>query len=110
MTGIKNIIRILYRENWDNAANLAGSENKKQAAVENVIAYAGFRPEEVVLDRVELTGDGLCRVDFRNLKLSDPDAPACGMSWCSYVDTATGEVVGFAGDTERASIDMEEPA
>ena len=112
MANMKNIIRIFSRS-WDNAQTLAQAEEDKEAAVQSVLDYAGYNIEEVTLDRVTLTGSGddrLCRVDFRCLGRGGREVPACGMSWTSYVDIATGEVVGFAGTTERACVDMEEPA
>lgn len=113
MTNMKDIIRIFYRNNWDSAEMLAQNELIKEAAIETAVEYAGLDMDGVIVDRVELTGSGedrLCRVDFRYIRFEPDEYRRCGMSWCSYVDVTTGEVVGFAGSTELASADMEEPA
>jgi hypothetical protein len=109
---MKNIINILYNDRaWDNAERLARSAAEKEAAIAAVIEYSGLDPDGVVVDFARLSGDGedrTCQVDFRYIRCDD--VRRCGMSWTAYVDMTTGEVVGFAGSTERGAIDMEEPA
>ena len=108
------MINILYNAaRWDSEARLARNAKEKEAAIIAAVDYAGFDLEAVVVDRVEITGigdDRLGRVDFRYFRFEAADYRRCGMSWCCYVDMNTLEVVGFAGSTERAFLDMEEPA
>ena len=84
-------------------------ENLKGAAVEAAITYAGFEPIDTTVDFIQMEGD-LCRVDFRYTRWQAEDETECGMSWEAWVDVNTMEVLGFAGNTERAAADMELPA
>ncbi len=107
---MKNNVSIFYRNYNRTPADInAENEAAKELAIQAAVEYAGFDPDSVTIDRVELSG-GYCRVDFRYTRYEARDYRSCGMSWCSYVDAATGEVVGFAGSTERACADMEETA
>jgi len=106
---MKNNIRIFYRGDTLNESANARREAAKAAAIQAAVDYAGFDMDAVIVARVELTGS-LCRVDFRYIRYEAASYRRCGMGWCSYVDVDTGEVLGFAGSTERASVDMEEPA
>lgn len=103
---INNIRKFNSNAAFSGAAVRAFRENLKGAAVEAAVTYAGFEPIDTTVDFVGLDGD-LCRVDFRYTRWQAEEATGCGMSWEAYVDVTTMEVVGFAGNTERAAADME---
>jgi len=90
---------------FSNAAARAFRENLKGRAAEAAVTYAGFQPIDTTVDLV-LLEDDLCRVDFRYTRWQAEDVTECNMSWEAWVDVNTMEVVGFAGNTERAAADM----
>lgn len=101
-----NIKKFRAHNDFSRAAANAFRENLKGAAARAAIEYAGFEPIDTTVDLVRLDGD-LCQVNFRYTRWQADDETACGMSWEAWVDTATMEVVGFAGNTQRAAADME---
>ena len=101
-----NIKKFRAHNDFSRAAANAFRENLKGAAARAAIEYAGFEPIDTTVDLVRLDGD-LCQVNFRYTRWQADDETACGMSWEVWVDIATMEVVGFAGNTQRAAADME---
>lgn len=75
-------------------------DSELESCVAAAVGYAGLELTGVTVDEARFVEDAVgrwCAVSFRE----SGDSPfACGMGYTAYVDAASGEVVGFSGESD----------
>ena len=102
---MKNIISKLFDMFKETAPKKTAEDILKEKAIQAAVSYAGMEIGSVAVESAELVQDNtgsLCAVSFRD---ASEQVSRCAMGFTAYMDTVTGEVVGFAGEAEKQWID-----